>query len=228
MSRPAIYRVLENPWVYRLVQMVLAPGSRALEAKYLPQINLDENGWLLDVGCGPGTGTPRGSWRVVGVDPNPDYIRQLTGGFVDEDGQEIFSQGNNRRIFGFASSAGRLPFADNSFDLVRCSRVIHHFPPDLVRDAVREMVRVAKPGGQVLIVDPIYPQRAWKRPIAWGLLKLDRGEFVRRREQLTDLIREAAPCAWDVRVVPCSLLGVQSLVLQYHKAAESIRGKLAA
>ncbi len=217
MARPSIYRLLEKPGIYRLVQAVLAPGSRRLERENLPEIRLNDSGWLLDVGSGPGTGTPRGSWRAVGVDPNPDYIRQFSGGYVDVDSQEMFAQPSKRRSFGFVASAAALPFADGSFDLVRCSRVFHHLPDSVAEETVREMVRVAKPGGEIVIIDPILPNRGWQRPMAWVLLKCDRGEFVRREERLLNLVHRAHSGTWTHRKILCSYLGVQSLVLQLAK-----------
>lgn len=45
----------------------------------------------------------------------------------------------------------RLPFPDASFDLVSCISVLEHMPPDTRTRGVREMARVLKPGGQLLL-----------------------------------------------------------------------------
>jgi SAM-dependent methyltransferase len=45
----------------------------------------------------------------------------------------------------------RLPFPDASFDLVTCVSVMEHMPPDTRTRGVREMARVLKPGGQLLL-----------------------------------------------------------------------------
>ncbi len=39
----------------------------------------------------------------------------------------------------------RLPYADNSFDVVLMSEILEHIPSD--ESAISEMVRVLKPGG---------------------------------------------------------------------------------
>lgn len=47
----------------------------------------------------------------------------------------------------------KLPQADNSFDLVICSHVLEHVPDD--RAAMREILRVLKPGGTALLMVPL-------------------------------------------------------------------------
>jgi ubiquinone/menaquinone biosynthesis C-methylase UbiE len=44
-----------------------------------------------------------------------------------------------------------LPFADESFDLVTCSRALHHTPRP--QDVVAEIARVLLPGGRVVVYD---------------------------------------------------------------------------
>ena len=53
-------------------------------------------------------------------------------------------------------AAEQLPFADASFEIVTVRHAPHHFA-DTAR-AVREMARVAKPGGRVIIVDGYSPE----------------------------------------------------------------------
>ena len=47
----------------------------------------------------------------------------------------------------------RLPYADESFDIVLCSHVLEHVPDD--RAAIHELARIVKPGGTVVVVVPI-------------------------------------------------------------------------
>ena len=48
--------------------------------------------------------------------------------------------------------AGRLPFADNSFDVVICSEVLEHLPD--VDAALDEITRIVKPGGRFALSVP--------------------------------------------------------------------------
>jgi SAM-dependent methyltransferase len=52
-----------------------------------------------------------------------------------------------------AADLTRLPFADDSFDLVLASHVLEHIPDD--RAAIREVHRVLKPGGTAILPVPI-------------------------------------------------------------------------
>jgi SAM-dependent methyltransferase len=57
----------------------------------------------------------------------------------------------------------RLPFADNSFDIVICSEVLEHIP-DHAR-AMRELTRILKPGKILAVSVP----RFWPEKICWYL-----------------------------------------------------------
>ena len=59
---------------------------------------------------------------------------------------------------GVCGSAMALPFADETFDVVCAFDVVEHCAPEAV--AVRELSRVLKPGGRLLISVPAY-QWAW-------------------------------------------------------------------
>ena len=112
---------------------------------------------VLDIGCG------HGLFLV-------EAARHLTSGTAV--GVDVWSQKDqwhntpeaaiaNARRAGVAgrvhvhgADARHLPFGDASFDVVTSSLVIHNVPGREQRDQVlREVVRVLKPGGRVLIVD---------------------------------------------------------------------------
>jgi SAM-dependent methyltransferase len=50
--------------------------------------------------------------------------------------------------------ATRLPWDDGSFDLVVCLETIEHLLPDHLNPVLRELQRVVRPGGQVLLTTP--------------------------------------------------------------------------
>jgi len=51
-----------------------------------------------------------------------------------------------------------VPFKDDAFDLIVCVHVLEHVPDD--RRAMREMVRVLRPGGMALLLVPIVLEQA--------------------------------------------------------------------
>ena len=54
-------------------------------------------------------------------------------------------------LTGPAADFTRLSYADESFDVVSCISVLEHMPPDAQMAGLREMARVLKPGGRLII-----------------------------------------------------------------------------
>ena len=52
------------------------------------------------------------------------------------------------------ASTGLSRFADASFDLVLASNVIEHFEPDAAAALVGEIVRLLRPGGRLIVIQP--------------------------------------------------------------------------
>lgn len=107
---------------------------------------------LLDVGCGPGTITADLAQRiaggtVVGVDLPSDVI----GGAQTE-----FGAPNLRFDVGDVYA---LDFDDESFDLVYAHQVLQHLGEPVA--ALREMLRVLRPGGHVAVRDSDYGAFVW-------------------------------------------------------------------
>src|SRR5205823_4650266 len=117
----------------------------------LTHVSIKASNTILDVGCGGGrtisklaTLAPAG--KVYGVDYSEESIfaaRRANARWIDSDRVQI-EQG----------SVSNLPFADNTFDLGTAIET-HLFWPDLPND-FREIFRVLKPGGALLIVAEIY------------------------------------------------------------------------
>ncbi|MGW0453564.1 class I SAM-dependent methyltransferase [Gordonia sputi] len=57
----------------------------------------------------------------------------------------------------------RLPYADNSFDVVLMSEILEHIPSD--EAAIAEMARILKPGGIGAVTVPRY----WPEKVCWAL-----------------------------------------------------------
>lgn len=71
-------------------------------------------------------------------------------------------------------AAQDLDLPDASFDVVTCTLAMHHIPARKREEALREMYRVTKPGGRVLVADfdpsrrplPLHPGGARMRRAA--------------------------------------------------------------
>lgn len=67
---------------------------------------------------------------------------------------------------------GKFPFVNETFDLITCLSVLHHIPN--VSAVVREAYRCLRPGGIVLLREPVVSMGDWRMPRK-GLTKRERG-----------------------------------------------------
>ena len=131
-----MFRVEEAHWWYR-----------ALHRLIFQTLETELSDWrekrILDAGCGTGAilqrlGNPD---KNLGIDLAPEAIT-----FCRERGLENVQQ----------ADICDLPFADNSFDAVICSSVIYHEWVSDVGAAIREMRRVLRPAGLLIINVPAF------------------------------------------------------------------------
>ncbi len=97
------------------------------------------------------------------------------------------------------SSSGMLPFADSSFDGAYCVALLHHLrEPQLVADTVREMVRVTRPGGRIIIWDHNPSNPYW--PVIMSKVPQDTGdERLVPESEIRSALRERG--VTEVRVI---------------------------
>ena len=121
-------------------------------AERLGFADLTPDDLVLDVACGPGAFALAAAEQVRfarGVDLTLAMLGQARA-FQRE-------RGTGNAFFDCAE-AERLPYADNTFDFVTCQFAFHHMPRP--QATLEEMVRVAKAGGRVYIVDSVGPESA--------------------------------------------------------------------
>ncbi|WP_314103381.1 methyltransferase domain-containing protein [uncultured Frigoribacterium sp.] len=110
---------------------------------------------LLDVGCGPGTITVDlaerlAPGRAVGVDAAAGIVAQAAG-LAAERGLE--------NVEFVTADLYELPFDDDTFDVVHAHQVLQHVADPV--GALREMRRVARPGGVVAAREVDYHGTVW-------------------------------------------------------------------
>lgn len=196
---------------------MLAPGGIRYRRKIDRKIfNLPADR-ALDVGCGPDSISPDPTGILVGIDVNPSYIRAFTGGFIDEDPQLIFHPPSFRKRLGYVVSSDHLPFPDESFNEVRTSSFFHHVTDEEAEKAIREMVRCTQPGGRLIMFDAVWPKNIWTRPLAYLILKCDRGQHMRSEEQFMKLFQKASPGEWTCFRFTYTYTGMEMVCLQLTK-----------
>ncbi len=106
---------------------------------------------VLDLGCGDGVSEIFmqqyfSNWRVEGIDVSKESIAMAK--------QKKLSNANFDVYDGI-----NIPFADNSFDMVFVAGVLHHVEFSLHDAMMKEMKRVLKEGGRLLIYEhnPLNP-----------------------------------------------------------------------
>ncbi|HMF57980.1 MAG TPA: class I SAM-dependent methyltransferase [Pyrinomonadaceae bacterium] len=120
---------------------------------------------VLEVGCGLGTDLlqfARGGAQTYGIDLTEKgaLLTRRRLGLYGHSGQILVGDAEN------------LPFRSDYFDLVYSWGVIHH-TPDTGR-AAREIVRVCRPGGSVLVM--LYHRRSLLALQSWVVYGLMRGK----------------------------------------------------
>lgn len=145
---------------------------------------------ILDVACGPGIVTAalaRGGYAAIGIDLTETMVRQAGA----DDGC--------RYVVG---DVMRLPFRAGAFDRVVCRNSFHHFDDPL--SATRQMAKVVRPGGAVLVEDMRAPDDAARR---------DYHETVER-------LRDPAHVRTLARMEIVSILGSAGLAIDQEESVQ--------
>lgn len=114
------------------------------------RLDLSSASRVLDVGSGVGhwgralAPALSPSARLVGVDREDAWVAEAT--------RRASHAGFGERFAYQRGDANALPFDDASFDLVTCQTVLIHVPDPAA--VLAEMLRVCRPGGLVLAVEP--------------------------------------------------------------------------
>jgi SAM-dependent methyltransferase len=166
---PILFRVEQSHWWHI--------GRRKILAGFVEEICrqvTDRRPRILDVGCGTGANLLMLSKHgdAEGVDVSEDALE-----FCRERGLDKVRLG----------AAEQLPYEENTFDLVTAFDVVEHIDDDLA--GLREMQRVLRPGGRVLLFVPTFM-------FLWGLQ--DDVSNHRRRYRLPQLRRVLEQAGFEV------------------------------
>jgi SAM-dependent methyltransferase len=112
---------------------------------------------VLDVGVGSGLtlfgcAQKLTNGRAVGIDL---FLDDSGGGTAETFWKNAAHEGLKDRVELEIADARDMPFADSSFDVIVSTSALHHVlgGSEARRQVAREMVRVLKPGGRLLVFD---------------------------------------------------------------------------
>jgi SAM-dependent methyltransferase len=166
---PILYEVEQSHWWHI--------GRRRIIAQFVEEICRqvkDRRPRILDVGCGTGANLLLLSkyGEAEGVDVSEDALAFCR------------ARGLDRVRLG---AGEELPYEDGTFDLVTALDVVEHMDDDLA--GLREMRRVLRPGGRVLLFVPTFM-------FLWGLQ--DEVSNHRRRYRLPELRRVLEQAGFEI------------------------------
>ncbi len=166
---PIMFRIEQSHWWYT--------GRRKILADFVADICrrvTDRRPRILDVGCGTGANLLMLSQYgdAEGVDISNDALA-----FCRERGLDQVKLG----------AGEKLPYDDGTFDLVTAFDVVEHMDDDLA--GLREMRRVLRPGGRVLLFVPAFM-------FLWGLQ--DDVSNHRRRYRMPELTRVLEQAGFEI------------------------------
>jgi ubiquinone/menaquinone biosynthesis C-methylase UbiE len=164
---------------------------------------------LIDVGCGTGKLVVAAARQIgqagtaIGVDATPEMIDLALARATEHRSAAQFRLG----------VAESLPAETASMDAVTSSYFFHHLPSDVKYAAIREMWRVLKPGGRLVITDYGRPRTLFGF-IASIPMRFDFHEYVRPqlRGELERIIKDEGLATPEVKALFLGYIGVLQLI----------------
>ena len=131
------------------------PSIAALRQIGMKMYKPKEGMHVLDVGCGTGTSLMlyhEAGCKAFGIDLSPAMVKMA---------QEKLGNFAEIRL----GDASKMPYSDDSFDLVTGFFILHEMPYQIRPSVIREMSRVLKHDGRILLIDyhpgPIRFPKGW-------------------------------------------------------------------
>lgn len=181
-----ISKLLDTPVMLDWIQKGLTLGKDCNRQWLERTMKPAAEDFVLDVGCGTGRYADIFHCNYFGIDSSKSNVD--------------YAQKKHKRGLS-VMDASRLAFRDNMFHYAFVVGVFHHMDNDTATHAIREIKRVCRPGGTIVIIEPIYPTNKLNI-IGYILSRLDRGKFIRRPKDLVSILSSAS-CSFSYTLQKC-------------------------
>jgi len=176
--------------------------------------------------------------EVAAIDPTPEML---------EIAARLAGERGITNVTSTVATADALPFPDAAFDIAISRFSIHHWPDPA--HAFREIARVLRPGGRVVLIDLVAPEDArldsflnavevlrdpthgrslrpsdWRAALAEAGLEGDIARSWRFRHDTGDWLARTAPAAWRADAVCRMLREASPLVRDAFEVADDGSG----
>ena len=200
--------VLKGGWRYDLMgwlfdTFVFRRRLRELRRRTADLAHIQPGEKVLDVGCGTGTLAIEvqkrvgATGRVFGIDPGVQQIARAR-----------FKAARRKLPIDFQVGViERLPFGNETFDVVLSTIMMHHLGDGLKRQGLAEIVRVLKPGGRLIIADFNRSQERQVQPVRFGSVR-----------DLPALVKDAGFSQIETEEMPFPKLSEGVCFVAAHKA----------
>lgn len=135
-------------WIYNPIRKYFS-GDYKEQIQLIEEFSgLNKKSKLLDVGGGTG----------IIAQAFSDKVKEIT---IIDPSQKMLSKASSIKIKKMVGIVQKMPFNDNSFDIVYCVDSFHHFTngydkkewPKIIKKSIKELLRVLKKKGILLIIE---------------------------------------------------------------------------
>lgn len=166
---------------------------------------------VLDIGCGPG----------AMIDFLKDYGESVAGIDYSPYAIKLCSDKGYREIV--RGTVERLPFSDGSFDLVTSFEVLYHKQVGDDLEVMRELYRVCKRGGMVMIVDSAFNFLKGKHDdYAHGVRRYTKGELDRKMKSAGFEIKRSGYLYMSIFPLLCAVRFFKNIFLPEDKTSSEL------
>ena len=164
-------KIFDLPLLFNTIRYILVGGKSRLNKEIFDAIKPKEDEKILDIGCGTCEFSELINSKYIGIDLNKSFLKKAKKKFPDRILMEI--------------DAKNINFGKKSFDKILMMNFLHHFSDEDCKIILNEAKMVLK--NKIVIEDNIIPTKGFINKL---LVKLDRGDYIRTKDQEIDLVKE--------------------------------------